>query len=91
MNEENALDADTLEYATNGDCLVHTVTGVLDNHAFIALSALFAAFDDFDEDLDGVADVECGQVALDERGFDFVGDAVRDSLIFGLRRYRKAI
>ncbi len=78
VDQEDPLDADALEYAANGDGLTDSGAAALDDYAFITLGALFVAFNDFDEDLNGVANIHLGGVALDERRFNFLDNLVHD-------------
>jgi len=82
MNEKYSFDADALKYATDGDGFADTVTGMLDDYAFLALSPLFAAFDDFDEDFYSVTHIKLGEIALEKRGFDFLNNGIHGLLVY---------
>ncbi len=78
IDQEDTLDADALEYAANGNCFADSGTTAFDDYAFVALDALFGTFNDFDEDLDGVANIHLRGVALDERRFNFLDNLIHD-------------
>src|ERR1700729_845303 len=95
MNGEYALNADSLENATNGNRLVHSLTTLFDDDAFITLSSLFAAFADFDEHFDRVSHVELGDVGLEERLLNFCNYLVHGSTLgfsdtLRIRHYNRA-
>ncbi len=62
MDHEDALHADALEDAANGDGLVEAAVALGDDHAFEGLDALLVALGDAHADPDGVADVDVGEL-----------------------------
>lgn len=80
VKREHTLDADSLEHAANGDGLANATASVLDDYAFITLSALFATLNDFHEDFDGIADMEVGQIAA---FFDVLFFNITNNLVHG--------
>jgi hypothetical protein len=58
MKQEHALNADALKNSSNRDGCSDSRTPALDDHAFVTLGSFFAAFFDFDENFDGISDVQ---------------------------------
>ena len=65
MEQKDSLDTNPLEGATDGDGLVNPTVAHCNNGAFVRLNPFFAALLDDDADANGVANVDCGKIALE--------------------------
>jgi hypothetical protein len=70
VEQEHALYADTLEYATHGNGFVNATVAHGDNGAFVGLDALFTTLLDHNTNPNRVAYIEDGQVGFELLGFD---------------------
>ena len=72
MHGESSLDAHAVSHAADGESFADAAVLLRDDGAFVGLKPFAVALDDFDEDLDLVADCDFGQIRSHALFFDSV-------------------
>jgi len=70
MKQENPFNSDPLENFADGDGFADATIALGNDSALVGLNPLFAAFNDFDPNFNGVTDVDGRQIVFDKLCLD---------------------